>query len=47
MKMFQEAMSAKLYGNGAPFGRQEFDKWTGDYDVRQAIRAKRSNLTSS
>ena len=44
MKMFQEAMFAKQHAKGTPFGREEFDKWTGDYDVRLVTRVMRLYL---
>lgn len=34
MMCWVEGMNAKLYGNGKPFGRSEFDKLLGNYNVR-------------
>ena len=28
-----EALNAKYFGQGKPFGREEFDKWFQDFDV--------------
>lgn len=34
LTFWTEAMAAKFEGKGKPFGREEFDKFLGDYDVR-------------
>jgi len=33
IKMMTEALRAKYFNQGKPYGREEFDKWMGDYDV--------------
>jgi len=33
MSLAIEAYKAKYFGDGAPFGRPDFDKWFADYDV--------------
>lgn len=33
MGIFEEALNAKYYGVGKPYGKAEFDKWFADYDV--------------
>ena len=33
MEIFEEALNAKYFGIGKPYGRAEFDKWFADYDV--------------
>jgi hypothetical protein len=37
MRFFNEAMEAKLWGRGKPYGREEFDKWLGQFDVRLVL----------
>ncbi|KAI0125479.1 hypothetical protein BJ170DRAFT_433661 [Xylariales sp. AK1849] len=32
MLILEEAMRAKYYGNGKPYGKAEFDKWFADFD---------------
>jgi hypothetical protein len=34
LTFWQEALAAKYDGQGQPFGREEFDKFLGDYNVR-------------
>jgi hypothetical protein len=33
LTFWNEALQAKLHGQGKPFGREEFDKFLGDYNV--------------
>lgn len=33
MGIFEEALNAKYFGVGKPYGKAEFDKWFADYDV--------------
>ncbi|KAF2730604.1 hypothetical protein EJ04DRAFT_585396 [Polyplosphaeria fusca] len=37
LTFWQEALAAKYHGKGKPFGRQEFDKFLGEYDVLEDI----------
>lgn len=37
MSAWEEAMRAKFYGQGTKYGRAEFDKLLGDFDVRGPI----------
>ena len=32
-----EALSANCLGQGKPFGRDEFDRWIGDFDVSLSL----------
>lgn len=34
MDLFDEAIRCKYLGKGKPYGKAEFDKWLGNYDVR-------------
>lgn len=34
MGILEEALNAKYFGVGKPYGKAEFDKWFADYDVR-------------
>lgn len=36
LEIFEEALNAKYFGVGKPYGKVEFDKWFADYDVRTA-----------
>lgn len=33
MAILEEALKAKHFGIGKPYGRPEFDKWFADFDV--------------
>lgn len=33
MGIFEEALNAKYFGVGKPYGKAEFDKWFAEYDV--------------
>lgn len=33
LEMIEEALNAKYFGVGKPYGRAEFDKWLADYDA--------------
>lgn len=33
LTLWIEGLNAKIYGNGKPFGKTEFDKLLGDYSV--------------
>jgi hypothetical protein len=33
MSVLEEAVKAKYFGIGKPYGKAEFDKWFADYDV--------------
>jgi hypothetical protein len=33
MSILEEAINAKYFGKGKPYGKAEFDKWFADYDV--------------
>jgi hypothetical protein len=35
---WKEALEASFFGQGKSYGREEFDKFLGDYDVHPAIR---------
>ncbi|KAF2726984.1 NAD dependent epimerase/dehydratase [Polyplosphaeria fusca] len=37
LTFWKEALAAKFDGEGKPFGREEFDKFLGDYDVLEDI----------
>ena len=37
IEIFTEALNAKYFGIGKPYGKQEFDKWFAEYDVRTAL----------
>jgi len=37
LPIWEEALKAKFMGIGKPFGRVEFDKLLGDYDVGPAV----------
>lgn len=37
--VFEEALNAKYYGIGMPYGKAEFEKWFANYDVRTAFPA--------
>ncbi|KAK2596423.1 hypothetical protein N8I77_013314 [Diaporthe amygdali] len=39
LEMFEEALNAKYFGVGKPYGRAEFDKWLADYDAIVEIPA--------
>lgn len=39
MDIFNEALKAKYYGIGEPYGKAEFDKWFADYDCLVEIPA--------
>jgi len=39
MEIFEEALNAKYFGIGKPYGRAEFDKWFADYDAIVEIPA--------
>lgn len=39
LEMFTEALNAKYFGKGKPYGRAEFDKWLADYDAIVEIPA--------
>lgn len=34
LSYWEEALRAKFLGDGKPFGKEEFDKFLGNYDVR-------------
>ncbi|KAI0393732.1 P-loop containing nucleoside triphosphate hydrolase protein [Xylariaceae sp. FL0594] len=36
-RMFHEALRIKRTGEGKPYSRADFDKWTGDYDVLSIV----------
>lgn len=33
LEIFEEALKAKHFGIGKPYGKAEFDKWFAEYDV--------------
>ncbi|CAI6338615.1 unnamed protein product [Periconia digitata] len=35
--LWEEALRAKFLGDGEPYGREEFDKFLGDYDVLEDV----------
>lgn len=35
--LFEEALKAKHYGVGKPYGKEEFDKWLAEYDVGDGL----------
>jgi hypothetical protein len=35
--LWTEALEAAHFGKAKPYGRKEFDKLLGDYDVRQTV----------
>ena len=37
LRLWDDAMKAKFNGLGKPWGRQEFDELTGDFDVRERL----------
>lgn len=37
MSILEEALNAKYFGVGKPYGKAEYDKWFAEYDVRAAI----------
>lgn len=37
MGIFEEALNAKYFGVGKPYGKAEFDKWFAEYDVRNPV----------
>ncbi|EXL39543.1 hypothetical protein FOCG_17855 [Fusarium oxysporum f. sp. radicis-lycopersici 26381] len=39
LEIFTEALNAKYFGVGKPYGRAEFDKWLADYDAIVEIPA--------
>jgi hypothetical protein len=39
MGIFEEALNAKYFGVGKPYGKAEFDKWFADYDTLVEIPA--------
>jgi hypothetical protein len=44
LEVFEEALNAKYFGVGKPYGKAEFDKWFADYDVRTAPDPNRLQL---
>lgn len=38
LEIAQEALKASRLGEGTPYGREEFDKWIGGFDVRCSRR---------
>jgi hypothetical protein len=38
LKMFHEALQIKRTGQGKPYSRADFDKWTWNYDVREKFQ---------
>lgn len=34
LNLFEEAIRCKYSGKDKPYGKAEFDKWLGNYDVR-------------
>lgn len=40
MNCMIEALEAKYHGKGKKYGRKEFDKWFGNYNVRLRPLAK-------
>lgn len=47
LTFWNEALEAKLEGKGKPFGKDEFDKFLGDYNVRARPRAANLLLNDS
>lgn len=41
MGIFEEALNAKYFGVGKPYGKAEFDKWFAEYDVRNPVISQR------
>lgn len=44
MSILEEALNAKYFGVGKPYGKAEYDKWFAEYDVRQPAVATSSSV---